>query len=285
MLGDLRVLDAGDELLLDCERVVAAGALHHDPPLQARPRRRAAQAHARAGLLSLLGPEARAVAGAPGSPATEHAHRARARSAGAPVGLIATDLGVDVLLRRADTERVAARCARPAPPGRRGGGRDPPRGVRPPALRHRPRRRRDPPGGGAQPARRLVHQGLLRRAGDRRAAVLPRQAEPPPARPPAQRAGGPGGRRCGSASARSAPLGSVAASPVHGPIALALVRREAAPGSTLAVGDGGATATRRGTPRSHWRSLPARPVRLRRSTVGATHRWAAMPRTCSSSPT
>ena len=46
MLGDLRVLDTGDELLLDCERVALPGALQHDPPLQARPRRRAAQAHA-----------------------------------------------------------------------------------------------------------------------------------------------------------------------------------------------------------------------------------------------
>jgi folate-binding Fe-S cluster repair protein YgfZ len=33
-------------------------------------------------------------------------------------------------------------------------------------------------------------------------------------------------------------LGSVVVSPVHGPIALALVRREAAPGDTVAVGHG-----------------------------------------------
>jgi folate-binding protein YgfZ len=37
-------------------------------------------------------------------------------------------------------------------------------------------------------------------------------------------------------------LGSVAVSPAHGPIALALVRREAAVGDTLAVGEGGVTA-------------------------------------------
>ena len=37
-------------------------------------------------------------------------------------------------------------------------------------------------------------------------------------------------------------LGSVAVSPVHGPIALAVVRREAEPGTTLEVGDGAATA-------------------------------------------
>jgi folate-binding protein YgfZ len=37
-------------------------------------------------------------------------------------------------------------------------------------------------------------------------------------------------------------LGSSLVSPAHGPIALALVRREAAPGDTLAVGEAGVTA-------------------------------------------
>jgi tRNA-modifying protein YgfZ len=37
-------------------------------------------------------------------------------------------------------------------------------------------------------------------------------------------------------------LGTVVHSPVHGPIALAIVRREAAPGDTLAVGDEGVSA-------------------------------------------
>ena len=46
MLGDLRVLDLGDELWLDTERVGAAGPLQHDPPLPDRLRRRAAQADA-----------------------------------------------------------------------------------------------------------------------------------------------------------------------------------------------------------------------------------------------
>jgi folate-binding protein YgfZ len=36
-------------------------------------------------------------------------------------------------------------------------------------------------------------------------------------------------------------VGSAVLSPVHGPIALAIVRREAAPGDVLAVGDGGVT--------------------------------------------
>src|SRR6187549_2548909 len=38
-------------------------------------------------------------------------------------------------------------------------------------------------------------------------------------------------------------LGGVAVSPAHGPIALAIVRREAEPGAELAVGEGGARAT------------------------------------------
>jgi tRNA-modifying protein YgfZ len=38
-------------------------------------------------------------------------------------------------------------------------------------------------------------------------------------------------------------LGSSVVSPVHGPIALAIVRREASPGDTVAVGDSGVTAT------------------------------------------
>ena len=37
-------------------------------------------------------------------------------------------------------------------------------------------------------------------------------------------------------------IGSVALSPAHGPIALAIVRREAAPGDTLTVGEDGTTA-------------------------------------------
>jgi tRNA-modifying protein YgfZ len=37
-------------------------------------------------------------------------------------------------------------------------------------------------------------------------------------------------------------LGTVALSPRHGPIALAIVRREVQPGDTLALGDGGPTA-------------------------------------------
>src|SRR5215210_227866 len=75
MLGDLRVLDAGDELLLDCERAVLQELftmirrykLGRDVELHKRTLER--------GLLSLIGPAARAVAGADDLPGVEHAHR------------------------------------------------------------------------------------------------------------------------------------------------------------------------------------------------------------------
>src|SRR4051812_40224920 len=107
MLGDLRVLDADDELLLDTERVALQAlfdlirrfSIGHRVELHKRTVER--------GLLSLIGPAARAVAGAEDLPDAEHAHRA-GDLAGHPVRLIATDVGVDVLCDAADTEAVAA---------------------------------------------------------------------------------------------------------------------------------------------------------------------------------
>src|ERR671910_1100621 len=72
MLGDLRILDTGDELLLDCERVslqdlftmIRRFKLGRDVELHKRT--------LEFGLLSLIGPDARVVAGS--APAQEHAH-------------------------------------------------------------------------------------------------------------------------------------------------------------------------------------------------------------------
>src|SRR5215210_6213053 len=94
MRGDMRILDAGDEVLLDCERgvlqdlftMIRRYKLGRDVELHKRTLER--------GLLSLVGPRARAVAGAEDLPAAEHAHLAGAVD-GAPVRLVATDLGVD----------------------------------------------------------------------------------------------------------------------------------------------------------------------------------------------
>jgi folate-binding protein YgfZ len=110
MLGDLRILDAGDELLLDCERVALQELF---TMIRRFKLGRAVELHKRTlerGLLSLIGPDARRVAGAEDLPQQEHSHRA-ARLADAPVRLIATDLGVDALCDAADTARIAAALA------------------------------------------------------------------------------------------------------------------------------------------------------------------------------
>jgi tRNA-modifying protein YgfZ len=243
MLGDLRVLDTGDELLLDCERValqelftmIRRFKLGRDVELHKRTLER--------GLLSLIGPGARAAAGAPDLPATEHAHRA-AGVGGAPVRLIATDVGVDVLCDAADTERVAAALGaagavpveeaeaevRRVETGRPRFGVDLDDSVIPQEAGLNERAVSFTKGCyvGQETVARLFYRGKPNRhlRGLRLSAPVA--------------AGAPlrlGEREVGR-------LGSVASSPVHGPIALALVRREAEPGTTLAVGDDGAvTAT------------------------------------------
>src|SRR5215210_2233207 len=90
MLGDLRVLDAGDELLLDCERVALQELFGM---LRRYKLGRRVELHKRTlerGLLSLIGPAARRLAGAAELPAAEHAHAA-GELGGAAVRLIATD--------------------------------------------------------------------------------------------------------------------------------------------------------------------------------------------------
>src|SRR5437763_6096604 len=76
MLGDLRILNAGDELLLDTERValqelfnmIRRFSIGYAVDLHKRTLER--------GLLSLLGPDAAAVAGFHDFAAEEHAHAA-----------------------------------------------------------------------------------------------------------------------------------------------------------------------------------------------------------------
>ena len=122
MLGDVRILDTGDELLLDMERaalqavfdavrhgLVGYRAELHKRTLAARPavarRRRRPRGRRRAATCRRPS--------TPTSPAT---------IGGAPVRVIATDLGVDVLCDAADTDarargargrRRRRRCARP----------------------------------------------------------------------------------------------------------------------------------------------------------------------------
>jgi tRNA-modifying protein YgfZ len=103
MLADLRVLDTDDELWLDTERValqalfdsLRRGGVGWDAQLHKRTLEQA--------LLSLVGPGAEQAVGGPVGP--EHANR-RAQLGGADVLLVATDLGVDVVCAAGDADRV-----------------------------------------------------------------------------------------------------------------------------------------------------------------------------------
>jgi tRNA-modifying protein YgfZ len=104
MLGDLRVLDLGDELLLDTERVTLQELFNM---IRRYKLGMAVELHKRTlemGLLSLVGPSARTVLGVE-VPETEHAN-VRAEVGGHPVVLVATDVGVDVFCAAERTEGV-----------------------------------------------------------------------------------------------------------------------------------------------------------------------------------
>ncbi|MBA3329196.1 MAG: folate-binding protein YgfZ [Solirubrobacterales bacterium] len=247
MLGDLRILRVGapgvpgSELLLDTERVALQALfdlirrfkIGFDVEVHKRT--------LESGLLSLIGPGAREVAGAADLPETEHAHRAD-EIGDRPARLVVTDTGLDVLCDAADTDAVEA------------------------ALRAQ----------GAEPASEAaaeivrVERGRPRYGVDTDDATIPQEAGLN------ERAvsftkgcyvgqetvarlfyrGKPNRHLRGLALSEPAPVGaalhlgerevgrltSSVISPALGPIALALVRREAAPGDTLAV-HGGATAT------------------------------------------
>jgi tRNA-modifying protein YgfZ len=241
MLGDLRVLDTGAELLLLIERValqalfdqLRRGAIGWQADLHKRTLQQ--------GLLSVIGPRARAVTGAAGVPATEHANRP-AELGGAAVLLVATDLGVDVMCASEDTPRVheallaagavavdaaAAEVVR-VESGRPRYGIDTDDGTIPQEAGLNDRAVSFTKGCyvGQETVARLHWRGKpnrhlrgLRLSGPAATGTPLRLGE----------------REVGR-------LGSVAVSPAFGPIALAIVRREAAVGDTLAVGDGAVTA-------------------------------------------
>jgi tRNA-modifying protein YgfZ len=241
MLGDLRVLATGEELLLLTERAslqalfdqIRRGAIGWQAELHKRTLQQ--------GLLSVIGPRARDVTGAGDLPADEHANRP-AEIAGAPVLLVATDLGVDVICAAEDTARVrdallaagavevdeAAAELRRVESGRPRYGIDIDDTTIPQEAGLNDRAVSFTKGCyvGQETVARLHWRGKPNR--HLRGLRLSAPAE----------TGTPlrlGEREVGK-------LGSVAVSPAHGPIALAIVRREAGMGDTLAVGDGGVTA-------------------------------------------
>jgi tRNA-modifying protein YgfZ len=241
MLGDLRVLDRGDELLLDTERVALQELFNmirrfkvgFDVELHKRTVER--------GLLSLLGPRAREVAGVTGLGQAEHDNVA-GEVEGIPALFVATDVGVDLLCDAADTGRLrAALEARGAAPVDE-------------AAVEALRVERGRPRYGIDLDEGTIPQeaGLNERAvsftkgcyvGQETVARLHYRGKPN-RHLRGLRLSGPAatGDELRLGDKVVGRLGSVAVSPVHGPIALAIVRREAQPGDTLAVAEGGATA-------------------------------------------
>ena len=237
MLGDLRVLDLGDELLLSCERaalqelfnMIRRYKLGSDFELHKRT--------LEMGELSLIGPDARRVAGAGALGGEEH-DNVRAEIGGHPVVLVATDVGVDVFCaaERVDGVRGALVAAGAVEAGE--------------AAAEVVRVERGRPRYGIDLDDSVIPQeaGLNERAvsftkgcyvGQETVARLHYRGRPnrhlrglrlsAPAEPGAV-------LRLGEREVGR--IGSAVVSPALGPIALALVRREAEPGDTLGVGDG-----------------------------------------------
>jgi tRNA-modifying protein YgfZ len=233
MLGDLRVLDAGDELLLDTERATLQELFNM---IRRYKLGMAVELHKRTlerGLLSLVGPDARRVAGVSLAD-VEHAH-APAVIADRPVRAVVTDGGVDVLCDAADTDAVRTALV--------AAGAVPVAEAAAEVLRVEAGR----PRWGFELDDTVIPQeaGLNERAvsftkgcyvGQETVARLHYRGKPNRhlrglrlSEPAAH--GDPvalGDREVGR-------IGSAVVSPVHGPIALALLRREAEPGGAVTV--------------------------------------------------
>jgi len=239
MLGDLRILETGPELLLDTERgalqaifnVLHRARVGFDAELHKRTLQR--------GLLSLVGPGARRVAGAD-LPQDEHAHVVVDLD-GIAARAIVTDVGIDLLCDAADTEELAAalrargavavaedavetlRVERGRP--RYGVDLDDTTIPQEAGLNERAVSFEKGCYVGQETVARLYYKGKPNRRlrGLRLSAPVARDTE-------LILDGKPVGR-----------LGSVVVSPTYGPIALAVVRREAEPGATLRAGEASAT--------------------------------------------
>jgi tRNA-modifying protein YgfZ len=237
MLGDLRILDTGDELWLDTER----SALQEIFNVLHRARLGyAAELHKRTlqqGLVSLVGPGARRVAG-PGAealPDAEHANAALDVD-GIAARAVVTDLGLDLVCDAVQTaELIAAltdRGAETVPEAtaevlrvehgrpRYGVDLDDTTIPQEAGLNERAVSFRKGCYVGQETVARLHYKGRPNRhlRGVRLSAPITAGTELTS-----------GGRVVGR-------LGSVVVSPEHGPIGLALVRREVEPGAEVAAG-------------------------------------------------
>jgi folate-binding protein YgfZ len=238
MLGDLRVLDGGDAgLWLDTERLTLQELFNMVRRFKLG---RAVELHKRTlerALLSLAGPAADDVAGTADLPREEHAHRL-AELGGVPARLVRTDVGVDVIADAEHGPRVrdvllaagavavseqAAEVVR-VERGRPRYGLDLDDSVIPQeaALNERAVSFTKGCYVGQETVARLHYRGKP----NRHLRGL-RLSEPVPTGTPLRL----GEKEVGR-------VGSSVVSPARGPIALAIVRREASPGDVLSAGDG-----------------------------------------------
>jgi tRNA-modifying protein YgfZ len=233
MLGDLRVLDLGDELLLDTERVALQGLFNmirrYKLGMDVELHKRTLEL----GLLSLVGPKAETF-----GLEAEHDNR-RDEIVGQPVVLVRTDVGVDVFVPADSKAIVAAELAVPEVDE---------------ATAEIVRVERGEPRYGIELDESVIPQeaGLNERAvsftkgcyvGQETVARLYYRGKPNRhlrgLRLSAEASPGDELRLGEKVVGR---LATVVVSPVLGPIALALVRREAAPGDTVSVADGAVSA-------------------------------------------
>ncbi len=239
MLGDLRILDAGDEILLDTERValqelfnmIRRFSIGFDVELHKRT--------LESGLLSLLGPASESIVGGLGG--LEHSH-AVVSVGDLQVRAIRTDLGIDLLCGAADVDglRLALSDAGAVP-------------LSSDAVAECLRVERGRPRFGLDLDDTVIPQeaGLNERAvsftkgcyvGQETVARLHYRGKPNRhlrgLRLSADAAAT--GDELAFEGRAVGRLASLAVSPRFGPIGLALVRREAPVGSVVAVGDGAA---------------------------------------------
>ncbi len=233
MLGDLRVLDAGDELLLDTERLslqalfnmIRRYSLGYDVELHKRT--------VQCGLLSVVGPSADRFE----LPEREHSHTPVSIE-GIPARAIRTDVGVDLLCAAADLDTLRGSLALPELPettaevlrvesGRPRYGVDLDDTVIPQEAGLNDRAVSFTKGCyvGQETVARLHYRGKPNRL--LRGALLP--------------AAVPAGTQLELDGRVVGRLTTVVDSPRFGHIGLALVRREAPPGTVVAAGDHAAT--------------------------------------------
>jgi tRNA-modifying protein YgfZ len=241
MLGDLRVLDVGEELWLDTERVALQALfdtirrfkIGYELELHKRTVQR--------GLLSLIGPDAARVAAAEELGDVEHAN-APVEIEGVAAIAVRTDTGVDLICDAADTgelaetlrERGAVTVSEEAAEivrvehGRPRYGVDMDEGTIPQEAGLNERAVSFTKGCyvGQETVARLYYRGKPKR--HLRGLRL---SEPTPP-----------GAELHLGEKAVGRLSSVVISPTHGPIGLGLVRREAEPGARVSVGEHGASA-------------------------------------------